>query len=75
MNDLHWLLDNDAEAGYLARMILLRDEGYTVPEIRKELQIIMIIILENGYIDSMKKVLMVLYLENIYEMLTRLQII
>jgi transposase len=35
MNDLHWLLDNDAESGYRARMILLRNEGYTVPEIRK----------------------------------------
>ena len=35
MNDLHWLLDNDAESGYRAKMILLRDEGYTVPEIRK----------------------------------------
>ena len=29
MNDLHWLLDNDAESGYRAKMILLRDEGYT----------------------------------------------
>ena len=29
MNDLHWLLDNDAESGYRARMILLRNEGYT----------------------------------------------
>ena len=35
MNDLHWLLDNDQEAGYRARMILFRDQGYTVPEIRK----------------------------------------
>ena len=35
MNDLHWFLDNDAESGYRAKMILLRDEGYTVPEIRK----------------------------------------
>lgn len=35
MNDLHWLLDNDPESGYRARMILLRDEGYTVPEIRR----------------------------------------
>ena len=36
MNDLYWLLDNDdAESGYRARMILLRDEGYTVPEIRR----------------------------------------
>ena len=32
MNDLYWLLDNDdAESGYRARMILLRDEGYTLP--------------------------------------------
>lgn len=35
MNDLHWLLDNDPESGYRARIILLRDEGYTVPEIRR----------------------------------------
>ena len=35
MNDLHWLLDNDAESGYRARVILLRDEGYIVPETRK----------------------------------------
>ena len=35
MNDLHWLLDNDAESGYRAKMILLRDEGYTVPKIRR----------------------------------------
>ncbi len=75
MNDLHWLLDNDAELGYRAKMILLRDEGYTVPEIRRITNHPMIIILENGYIDSMKKVLMVLYLENIYEMLIRLQMI
>ncbi len=34
MNDLYWLLDNDSEAGYRARIILLRD-GYTVPEIRR----------------------------------------
>ena len=33
MNDLHWLLDNDAESGYRAKMILLRAEGYTVPKI------------------------------------------
>ena len=36
MNDLHWLLDNDdVESGYRAKMILLRDEGYTGPYIRK----------------------------------------
>lgn len=36
MNDLYWLLDNDyQESGYRAKMILLRDEGYTVLQIRK----------------------------------------
>ncbi len=35
MDHLHWLLDNDPESGYQAKMILLRDEGYTVPEIRR----------------------------------------
>ena len=35
MNDLHWLLDNDPESGYRARIILLRDQGYTVPDIRR----------------------------------------
>jgi transposase len=35
MNDLYWLLDNDPESGYRAKMILLRDEWYTVPQIRK----------------------------------------
>ena len=29
MNDLHWLLDNDAESGYRARMILgMKDTQY-----------------------------------------------
>ena len=63
MNDLHWLLDNDKEADYRARMILLRDEGYTVPDIRR---------ITNHHDNNIRK-LMVLYLENIYEMLTRLQ--
>ena len=35
MNDLHWLLYNDAESCYRAKIILFRDEGYTVPEIRR----------------------------------------
>ena len=71
MNDLHWLLDNDAESGYRARMILLRDEGYTVPEIRK---------ITNHHDNNIRKWIhrfnkKVLYLENIYEMLRRLQVI
>jgi transposase len=35
INDLYWLLDNDPESGYRAKIILLRNEGYTVPEIRR----------------------------------------
>ena len=57
-NTLHLLIteDDPAESGYRAKIILLKDDGYTVPEIRKITKIIMIIILENGFIDSMKKV-------------------
>ena len=36
-NTLHLLVDEDdpAESGYRAKIILLKDDGYTVPEIRK----------------------------------------
>ncbi len=34
-NYLHLMLDEDSEAGYRAKIILLKDEGYTVPQIRK----------------------------------------
>ena len=34
-NYLHLMLDEDTETGYRARTILLKDEGYTVPQIRK----------------------------------------
>ena len=33
-NYLHLMLDEDSEAGYRAKIILLKDEGYTVPQIR-----------------------------------------
>ena len=33
-NFLHLILE-DKESGYRAKIILLKDEGYTVPEIRK----------------------------------------
>ena len=33
-NQLHMMLE-DTEAGYRAKIILLKDEGYTVPQIRK----------------------------------------
>ena len=50
-DNLYLLLD-DSDSGYRAKIILLKDEGYTVPEIRK-MKIIMIITYENGFIDSM----------------------
>ena len=34
-NYLHLMLDEDTETGYRAKIILLKDEGNTVPEIRK----------------------------------------
>src|SRR3954447_18631767 len=34
-NYLHLMLDEDSEAGYRAKIILLKDDGYTVPQIRK----------------------------------------
>ena len=35
-NTLHLLIEDDlAESGYQAKIILLKKEGYTVPEIRK----------------------------------------
>jgi transposase len=33
-DSLYWLLDN-RQSGYRAKIILLKDEGYTVPEIRQ----------------------------------------
>jgi hypothetical protein len=48
---------------------------HKVPKIRALQIIIMTITLENGYTGSMKKKVLIdgiLYLENIYEMLTRL---
>ena len=34
-NYLHLMLDEDSEAGYRAKIILLKDAGFTVPQIRK----------------------------------------
>lgn len=34
-NYLHLMLDENTEAGYRAKIILLKDDGYTVPEIRR----------------------------------------
>ena len=41
-NYLHLMLDEDAEAGYRAKIILLKNDGYTVPEIRRGRLTIMI---------------------------------
>ena len=34
-NTLHLLIEDDPESGYRTKIILLIDDGYTVPEIRK----------------------------------------
>ena len=34
-NILHLLIEDDPNSRYRAKIILLKDEGYTVPEIRK----------------------------------------
>jgi hypothetical protein len=48
-NILHLML-KDTGDGYRAKIILLKDDGLTVPEIRKMTKIIMMSTLENGYI-------------------------
>jgi hypothetical protein len=35
-NNLYEIMDNDTEADYRAKIILLRSEGYTVAEIRRQ---------------------------------------
>ena len=35
-NNLYDIMDNDAKADYRAKIILLRSEGYTVAEIRRQ---------------------------------------
>jgi transposase-like protein len=35
-NNLYGIMDNNAEADYRATIILLRSEGYTVAEIRRQ---------------------------------------
>ena len=75
MNDLNWLLvNNDQESRYRARMILLRNEN-THSTLRDKKNY------NSSYDNNIRKwiyrfnekVLMILYLENMYEMLTRLQ--
>ena len=51
-DNLYLLLDN-GDLGYRAKIILLKDDGYTVPEIRKMTNHHDIITYENGFIDSM----------------------
>ena len=34
-NTLHLLIEDDPESGYRAKIILLKDDGYAVPDIRK----------------------------------------
>lgn len=57
------MIDDDISngAGYRTKIILLRNEGYTVPEIRRKTNHHMIITYVNGYTDSTVMVLMALY--------------
>lgn len=61
-NMLYYIIDkNSRESGYRAKiLLLLKDEGYTVPEIRKKSTqpTIMIAISESEYIILMRNVLM-----------------
>jgi hypothetical protein len=38
-NIVYDIMDNDADADYRAKIILLRSEGYTVTEIRKQITV------------------------------------
>ena len=62
-NRLCALIDDDSSegTGYRAKIILLRNEGYTVPEIRRKSNHIMITTYVNGYTDSTVMVWMALY--------------
>ena len=51
---LYQLMLYDKETGYRAKIILLKADGYTVPEIRERLTIMMSIS-ESGYIVLMRK--------------------
>ena len=50
------MLDEDIEAGYNPKIILLKNDGYTILEIRRALLIVVIATtLEKGYIVLMRK--------------------
>ena len=48
-NILYDVMVDDKEDGYRAKIILLKDEGYTVPEIRRVTNHHMTAISESGY--------------------------
>lgn len=54
-NILYDMMVDDKEDGYRAKIILLKYEGYTVPEIRRATNHIMTAIYESGYIVSTRK--------------------
>jgi hypothetical protein len=61
-NKLYAMIDDDSSngVGYRAKIILLRNEGYTVPEIRRKTNHDNITYV-NGYTDSTVMVLMALH--------------
>lgn len=60
-NILHMLMEEEKggnkldKSGYRAKIILLKDEGYTVPERRRGLLIVMTMTSESGYIIVLMK--------------------
>lgn len=52
------MLYNDQESSYRVKILLVRYDGYTVPDMRR-IKKIMVTTLENRYADSIKKSLMV----------------
>ncbi len=49
------MMVEDEESGYRAKIILLKDEGYTVPKIRRGTNHHDNTTSESGYIGSMKR--------------------
>ena len=68
-DEIHWLLENNPNAGYRAKITLLKDNGYNVPEIRR------ITNDHDNNIGLTTAVAMVLFPESMFVSLKRLQMI
>jgi hypothetical protein len=63
-NMLYDMIRDEEESSYRAKIILLKDEGYILPEIRMATNHHDITTSESGFTASMRKVLRELYPEN-----------